>query len=329
MILFSHPALFLLLPLPLLFGLIGAKARSGIPLPLDIWKGALFSGHGGFLRLIGGASVVLYGLSWILIVTALSGPYLDEPVSLAPGRDVDVIFAIDVSPSMAVLDMEPNRLGAAAAFVRNFLLQKNGTSVGIVAFGGEAALACPPTGDYAAVMDRLDMLKPGMLGEGTAVGLGLASALGHIQHSDGRRKAVVLISDGEDNVGMIHPLDIALGMYRAGVFLTVVGIGTRGTASIEYVDPASGEQLSGAYESSFDEESLKEIASVAGGNYRYAAGSEELSRIFSSLGPRYAAPEPERQPTSGNSRVLLFFILAFASAACAWITRNALLGGVA
>jgi len=328
-ILFSHPLLFLLLPLPLLPVLIGRGRKGGIPLPLDIWKGSLMPGPGAFLRFLNGLSLVFYGFAWLFIVIALAGPYLDANASMAPGRDVDVIFAIDVSPSMAALDMQPNRLDAATGFVKDYLLRENGTSVGIVAFGGEASLACPPTGDYAAVLERLEMLKPGMLGEGTAVGLGLASALGHIQRCDGKKKAVVLISDGEDNVGMIHPLDIALGMYRAGVFLTVVGIGTRGTTSIEYVDPASGEQLSGAYQSNFDEETLKEIASAAGGNYRYAAGSEELSRILSSLGQRYVAPVGERRPGTGSSRAYLFITLALALAASAWIVRNAMIGGAA
>ncbi len=329
MILFSHPSLFLLVPLPLLIILLFRGRRLGIPLPLDIWNGSLMPGPGALLVLMVRASVLGYGLAWIFMVMALSGPYLDEPVSMAPGRDVDVIFAIDVSPSMAALDMESSRLKAAVSFVKDYLLQDNGTSVGIVAFGGEASLACPPTGDYRAVLDRLDLLKPGMLGEGTAVGLGLASALGHIQRSDGKKKSVVLITDGEDNVGMIHPLDIALGMYRAGIFLTVVGIGTRGTTSIEYVDPSSGEQLSGAYQSSFNEESLKEIASAAGGNYRYAAGAEELSRILSSLGPRYAAPVPDTKTRTGSSRAYLFVALALACAAFSWVSRNLLVGGIA
>ncbi len=329
MIIFSHPAMFLLMPLPLLPGLIGGKRKSGIPMPLDIWKGQLLPDTLLLWRFIHAASVFLYSLAWIFIVLALAGPYQSESVSMAPGREVDVIFAMDVSPSMAAMDMEPNRLRASIEFVREYLEQENGTSVGIVAFGGEASLACPPTGDYAAVLDRLDMLKPGMLGEGTALGLGIASALGHIQRSDGKKKAIVLITDGEDNVGMIHPLDIALAMYRAGVFFTVVGIGTHGTAPIEYVDPASGERLSGAYQSNFNEESLKEIASAAGGNYRYAAGSEELSRILSSLGQRYSVSTAERHPGTGISRAYLFFAIALACASGAWLARNLLLGGVA
>jgi Ca-activated chloride channel family protein len=223
------------------------------------------------------------------------------PASLAPAAAVDklgmhVVFAIDVSPSMAARDLEPSRLEAAKSFVGAFLSSPDGAagaSVGLVAFGAEAALACPPTTDYATVLERLESLQPGVLGDGTALGQGLASAYRQIVASGSRRAVAVLLSDGEDNVGLVHPEDAAKALRGGGVRFLVVGVGSKGDVPIDYVNPVTGQRMSGEYRSGFDSDAMAAIAAAGGGDYRAAPDARSLSGLVKELGESsLAATEP-------------------------------------
>jgi Ca-activated chloride channel family protein len=155
--------------------------------------------------------------------------------------------------------------------------------VGLVAFGAEAALICPPTLDYAALRSRLAELKPGRYGDGTALGSGLATALAHSASSGAPEKYIVLLTDGENNSGSIAPATAVNLATRRGVTVSVVGVGSRGDVPLSYVDPATGVKRTGSYHSEFDRASLESLAKAGGGRYYAAENGAALASAFSSI----------------------------------------------
>lgn len=358
MLSFEYPAALALCLLPPALAVIRAvrqtrRART-LTLPLDLWNGARTADAPTFWRLAGLGSSLFFGLAWIALALAAAGPAGGAAAPSASRAGIDFVFAIDASPSMAASDLDPTRLEAAKAFVRAYVESPEGAagaSVGLVAFGAEAALACPPTTDYATVLERLAGIKPGILGDGTALGLGLSSALRQLAASGSPGAVAVLLSDGEDNVGQVHPADAARALADYGAGLLVVGLGSRGDVPIDYVDPASGQRMSGAYRSGFDDAAMSYIAEAGGGIYRTVADVRGLDALVAELGKLGAASASARSGTGGSGledgpamagdsstgggvtakrpvgRPL--FLAAMALAAAGWAVRRLLLGGLA
>jgi len=358
---FEHPAalaLCLVPPVAILLGLLrGRKHPRLITLPLDIWGGARTEDAPFPWRIANAASTVLFGLAWIALSLAAAGPAGEASSGTSSNSGLDIVFVVDASPSMAARDLDPTRLEAAKGFVRAYVESAEGAAgaaVGLVAFGAEAALACPPTTDYAVVLERLEAIQPGILGDGTALGLGLSSALRQIAASGAPAAIAVLLSDGEDNVGLVHPVDAARALGRQGAGLLVVGLGSRGDVPIDYVDPATGQRMSGAYRSGFDDAALSTIAAAGGGEYRSVADSRGLAALATDLGAigaalvarltaTYAASPAGSGRSVGNRSFgnrsfggvpmrpvgRSLFLAAMALAAAGWAIRRFVFGGLA
>jgi Ca-activated chloride channel family protein len=306
-----------------------------LALPLDIWGFRPTPDAPTAVRLLLFLSYAGFLFAWLALSVAAAGPVRIERSKPLQRSDADIMFVVDASPSMAAMDMRPNRLDAALGMIRSFMADADGAggaSIGVVAFGAGAILLCPPTPDHQTVLDRLGVVKPGMLGDGTAIGQGLATAYRHLSAGYGRRKFMVLLTDGEDNVGVVHPVDAAAAFAAAGMGVLVLGIGSSGDAPIEYVDPATGERLVGAYRSGFDDRALEAIATAGGGTYVRAADAGAIGRALSRLGN--ASLQRAETPTQLDTalRIPLGRYLALAAAlamALAWTIRRLLLGGLA
>lgn len=166
------------------------------------------------------------------------------------------------------------------------------------------------------------------------MGQGLASALRQLSASDARLKAAVLLSDGEDNVGGIHPMDAAAEFGRRGASLIVVGLGSRGEVPMEYVDPATDRRVTGTYRSDFDEAALAALAVGAGGEYRSALDSDTLAELLPtlrSMGSTEAEGQSRESAAVGLRTPIAdrFVSFAMACAALAWLLRRLALGGLA
>lgn len=349
MISFEYPAALALLLVPPGLALIrrlGRRYRArSIRLPLDIWGGASSLDAPGPWRLAYVSSSILFTLAWCALSFAAAAPTHRSTTDDTHNAGVHVIFAIDASPSMAARDLEPTRLEAAKEFVSAFLTSPEGArgaSIGLVAFGAEAALACPPTTDYLSVLQRLKAIEPGILGDGTALGQGLASALRQIRVSGTGKAIAVLLSDGEDNVGLVHPDDAAraLGSHGASVF--VIRIGSRGDVPIDYVNPKTGQRMSGAYRSSFDDLSMSGIAEAGGGVYRTVNDVASLESLVLELNTmtRDVVGSARDGKVGSNAAfqgslstthpaVYALFYAAMAMAAGGWAIRRLVLGGLA
>ncbi|MEI6388302.1 MAG: VWA domain-containing protein [Spirochaetota bacterium] len=270
------------------------------PLPHPVWR--------GMDKMREACSLA----GFAVLAFALAGPALVSQSLLFLERGNEIIMAIDVSPSMAAADFQPSRLGAASALVKGLLASRRNEAVGLVAFGSEAALLCPPTLDHAMVARRLGELKPGMLGEGTALGTGIAVAAAHGGAALAERKRhIIVLTDGESNAGTIAPGSAADLAFEAGFSVSVVGIGSKGQVPLSYADPGTGTTRSGTLASGFDAQGLAAIARRGGGSYYDASDSKGLAAAFDSVAEQSLSLSRTRSVSSERSMVPLFSLIAF------------------
>ncbi|HTX74429.1 MAG TPA: VWA domain-containing protein [Rectinemataceae bacterium] len=313
MLAFDRPwALVLLLLVPGLIVLRGWLRRHGASLPLGLDPESSSRALG--IPILPRMARLLRELFlWSALagcVVAVSGPALVTRRVLYLGRGNEVIFILDVSPSMAASDIAPSRIDAAKAIIGDFLSSRRNETVGLVAFGEDAALICPPTLDYGSLSGRLASIQPGEFGEGTAIGAGIATAVAHEARSTAPEKHAVLLTDGENNAGAIDPFTAAQAAQRYGIVLSVIGLGTRGEVPLSYVDPSSGERRSGTLKSGFDQGSLEKLALAGGGQYYAAENKESLAAAFDALSERSASLTRSRTLSSEEPLVRQVMFLA-------------------
>ena len=223
-------------------------------------------------------------LGVVLLFLSAAGPAVKKTEVVWLNRGADIVFILDVSPSMAALDMDgKSRFAAAKTLIADFSQKRQSDNIGLIAMGNEAALLIPPTTDREALNIRLVQLQVGEFGDGTALGMGLSVAAYHLDKSDARQKIAVLITDGENNAGAIHP-DTAASMLRdIDVSLWVIGLGSMGEVPIDYIDPYTKVRRTGIFDSRYDTESLRRLSIVGGGLFIYAPTVDNFVSAFSQL----------------------------------------------
>jgi Ca-activated chloride channel family protein len=219
-----------------------------------------------------------------LFFLAAAGPERRINQTVWLSRGADILFVLDVSPSMAGIDMDGrSRFDAARDLVRNFAEKRPSDAIGLAAVGNDAALLVPPTVDRRPLVERLDRLRVAELGDGTALGMGLAVATRHLQNSAAPRRVVVLVTDGENNAGAVHPETAAALLAEAKISLWVIGLGSGGVIPIDYVDPATRMRRTGTLDSRFDAESLRALSRAGKGVYLAAPSADTLAAAFSRI----------------------------------------------
>ena len=227
-------------------------------------------------------SLELAGIFFLF--TAAAGPNFIFTEMIWLNRGADIFFVLDISPSMAGLDMNGrSRFDTARTLVRDFAERRPQDAIGLAALGEDAAVLVPLTTDRASLYSRLDTLAIGEMGDGTALGTGLALAAFHISKSQVPRRAVVLITDGENNAGAVHPETAAALLGEIGVTLWVIGVGSSGEIPFSYVDPLTHMRRTGTFESRYDPENLRDIAVWARGHWIHAPTAEAFAQAFSEL----------------------------------------------
>ena len=280
---FQNPEAFLLLILiPLVFILrkAGIFSRISFFLTLGDWNGEFFKWNFKIRKFASILSHVFIILSYILCVFALAKPVLYRQERVFTSRGNDIVFVLDVSPSMAAKDI-----------VVSVLSSNPGSSFALIAMAKDAAVLVPPTCDHEYFLNRLNEVQIASLGDGTAIGVGLSTAVFHLISSKAEKKAVVLITDGENNCGEIHPEVAAELAKNHGISLYTLGVGFQGTSRLEYVDPKTGKIVSGSFNSSFDSASLKKLSSIAGGRYFEITTLDELNLALSVISKRENLPQ--------------------------------------
>ncbi|MGV8945417.1 MAG: vWA domain-containing protein [Lutibacter sp.] len=199
-------------------------------------------------------------------------------------KGIDIVMAIDVSASMLARDLKPNRLEALKSVAIEFVDQRPNDRIGIVVYAGESYTQTPITSDKRIVRNTIAEMKWGELDGGTAIGMGLGSAVNRLKESKAKSKVIILLTDGVNNTGFVDPKTAAELAVGLGIKVYTIGIGTNGTAPFPYAkDPTSGELLFKNSLVEIDEVLLQYIAKRTGGIYFRATDNSKLKAIYNEI----------------------------------------------
>lgn len=226
--------------------------------------------------------IVLRLLAILAMVIALARPVVVHHESETTTEGVDIVLAMDISGSMLARDFTPDRLSAAKRLATEFVAERTGDRLSVVAFAGEAFTQCPLTADQAAVGTMLSRLRSGVVEDGTAIGNGLATAINRLRESGAKSKVVVLLTDGVNNRGQISPIMAAEIARDLGIKVYTIGVGSRDKAPMPAIDPF-GNQTFVMADVEIDEELLRNIASTTSGRYFRANDNEALRNIYQQI----------------------------------------------
>ncbi|MDR0487498.1 MAG: VWA domain-containing protein [Treponema sp.] len=264
-----------------------------------------------------------------LLFISAAGPVIKTSETVWLNSGADIVFVLDTSPSMAALDMDGrNRFNAARILLTEFARKRPSDSIGLVAVGTDAAILLPPTADRDALATRLEQLKVGEMGDGTALGMGLAVAGYHLEKSNVKRRVAVLITDGENNAGAVHPETAASMLRETGISLWVIGVGSQGEVPIDYVDPYTRVRRTGTFDSRFDSESLRRLSLSGGGTYIAAPSADAFVAAFSKLDDGEMTVRRARVVNRRHPCYLPFLISAAGLLAGVRFIRRSLLGAM-
>ncbi|MDE0446012.1 MAG: VWA domain-containing protein [Spirochaetaceae bacterium] len=280
---FEQPLLLgalLLLP-PAVYLVYFRPGRGGVlRVPLHRW-GATPLVRRGADQLLAVAARAPFWLAAALLIVAAAGParvHRDD-VHLSPG--LDLMIVLDESPSMAARDLGgARRLDAAVRVIRDFVAGRGNDAIGLVSFSDRAVLRVAKTLDRAALHAALDRMAVPTLGDTTAIGMGIAVALLHLQDSAAPGRVIVLLTDGDNNAGELTPEAAAALAAARGVRIYTVGIGGAGDAVIEITDPRTGLTQRGRYRGRFDPALLERVAQITGGRSFAADEPGVLAAVF-------------------------------------------------
>lgn len=279
---FAHPEvlwLLLLLPVVAWWTLRPGRERSVAYSSLDLLLGAGL-GASAWKR-YGKLALRLLALS--LLICALARPQTGRSKHTEYAEAVDIMLVLDTSGSMQAQDFEPkNRLFVAKEVIKEFIAKRTSDRIGLVVFAADAVTQCPLTLDYGLLTKLVDSVEFGMLDDGTAIGMGLASACNRMQSSEAKSKVVVLLTDGQNNAGMVDPTTAARVAQSLGIKVYTIGVGTRGRAPIPIDDPVFGRRLI-SVDVDIDEVTLRKIAELTDGQYFRATDREELEGIYARI----------------------------------------------
>ena len=221
-------------------------------------------------------------LAMLLMTVALARPRTTHTSATVEGEGIDIIIALDISGSMQALDFAPrDRLAAAKDVIREFIAGRPHDRIGLVVFAAGAFTQCPLTLDHQVLTGFLDEIEVGLIDDGTAIGLGLATAVGRLRHSEAESRTVILLTDGMNNVPTLEPETAAQLAHTLGVRVYTVAIGRDGTAPFP-VDTPLGRRMQ-QIETRIDEDLLRRIADLTGGVMDRATDPEALQRIFATI----------------------------------------------
>jgi Ca-activated chloride channel family protein len=226
--------------------------------------------------------VFLRTLALTALIFALARPQTGITSETVLTEGIDIVIALDISTSMLAEDLTPNRLEAAKLVASEFVSGRRNDRIGLVAFAGQAFTQAPLTLDYDVITTLVGELRPGMIEDGTAVGMGLATAVKRLQASSAESKVVILLTDGRSNSGEIGPVTAGQMAQALGIRVYTIGAGAIGTARMPVDDPFRG-RVYMTTRVDVDEATLREIAELTGGQYFRATDTESLQAIWEEI----------------------------------------------
>ena len=221
-------------------------------------------------------------LALALLLVAFARPQTGVTAENVATDGIDIVLALDLSSSMLAEDLEPNRIGAARQVAADFVRGRLNDRIGLVVFAGEAFTQAPLTLDHGVVTTLIEELEVGIIEDGTAIGMGLATAVKRLGDSSAESKVIVLLTDGQNNRGSIDPATASQMAQALGVRIYAVGVGTRGAARVPVDDPLFGRRYV-SMQVDIDDAALEEMAALTGGRYFRATDRESLERVYEEI----------------------------------------------
>ena len=216
----------------------------------------------------------------ILFVVAFARPRSGTEYQEVTSEGIDIMLLLDVSSSMQGEDFKPNnRLFVAKEEIKKFIGKRLNDRIGMVVFARYAFTQCPLTTDYGVLLNFVDDVDFGLVEDGTAIGMAIATAVNRLRQSESESKIMVLLTDGDNNAGEIDPITAANLAATFGIKIYTIGVGKPGNVMFPYQDKIFGKRY--VYQPTrIDEASLKEIAEKTEGQYYRARSGEELEKIY-------------------------------------------------
>ncbi|MGM5631733.1 VWA domain-containing protein [Apibacter raozihei] len=281
---FANPwFLVLLILIPILLFLKYKKKVK--PKSIAIPNLSALSTHSSWLGTIRPVVYWLRIVVLILLILAISRPrVVDVAQTLENEKGIDIMLTVDVSLSMLAKDLDPDRLTALKGVAVKFVMERPIDRIGLIAYSGEALTLVPLTIDRNILKQQLEDLKTQTLDGGTAIGVGLATAVNHLKDSKAKSKVVILMTDGVNNDGFVEPATAADIAAKNGIKVYTIGIGTNGWALFPTsIDAFTGKIYFEKQRVEIDEELLKEIAKKTGGEYFRATNTQSLQDIYDNI----------------------------------------------
>jgi Ca-activated chloride channel family protein len=223
-------------------------------------------------------------LALAFVFTALARPQSSQMFQQpSPNLGIDLMMALDISTSMLARDLKPNRLEALKEVATDFVAQRAMDRLGLVIYAGEAYSPVPLTTDQSLLSQQISALHHEMLEGGTAIGMGLSTAVNRLVESTAKSKVIILLTDGENNGGMVDPVQAAELAASLDIKVYTIGLGTNGMASTPVMKDPRGNLIYQPRPVTIDEELLQRIASITGGQYFRATDNESLVQIYESI----------------------------------------------
>lgn len=198
-------------------------------------------------------------------------------------RGIDIVMAIDVSASMLAKDLKPNRLEALKDVATKFVQKRPNDRIGIVVYAGESFTQTPITSDKSIVQNTIRQIRWGQIEDGTAIGMGLGSAVNRLKDSKAKSKVIILLTDGVNNSGFVDPRTATELAKQLGIKVYTIGLGTNGTAMFPVAKDLNGKLIFRNAPVEIDEDLLRYIAKETEGQYFRATGNKKLESIYNQI----------------------------------------------
>ncbi len=280
---FAYPAFFwllILLPVMIVWYILrGRRSTSSMTL----------SGFENIDEKIGSSRIWLRHILFLLrlavvslLVVVLARPQSSNKWEQVTTEGIDIVMCMDVSGSMRAMDFRPNRLEASKDVGIEFVNARENDRFGLVVFAGESFTQCPMTTDRGVVVNFLNDIDFGVIEDGTAIGMGLATAVNRIKDSRAKSRVVILLTDGVNNRGDVGPVTAAEIAASFGIRVYTIGVGTHGNAPVPVQD-AFGRVVTRSMPVEIDEDVLKKIAKTTDGTYFRATDNHKLREIYQQI----------------------------------------------
>lgn len=220
-----------------------------------------------------------------LIIIGLARPQtVDVTSRTKSSQGIDIIIAVDVSGSMLARDLKPNRLEALKRVASQFVKERPTDRMGLVVYSAESYTKTPVTSDKGIILNAIrDVKYDTVIQDGTAIGMGLATAVNRLKESQAKSKVIILMTDGENNSGFLEPRTAAEIAKEYGIKVYTIGIGTNGMAEMPYAYAPNGGFIYKMMEVKIDEKLMRDIANTTGGKYFRATTNSKLTEIYDEI----------------------------------------------